>query len=68
MSAAKRQRTCACCGTPFRDGQRTEVEPFIDDAIRYLAVLPGHSTYPPRPVRRLVPRAGPETPPLADAA
>ncbi|WP_020670855.1 hypothetical protein [Amycolatopsis nigrescens] len=45
MSLASRQKTCAACGKPFRCGDRTEVEPFIDGAIRYLAVHPGHSTY-----------------------
>lgn len=52
MSAAKRQQTCAACGGPFLEGERTEVEPLIDGAIRYVAVHPGHSTQSPRRTRR----------------
>jgi hypothetical protein len=48
MSAAKRQRTCAACGGEFARGERTDLEPLIDDSIRYLAVHAGHSTFPPR--------------------
>jgi hypothetical protein len=48
MSAASRQRTCAACGGEFRVGERTDLEPLIDDSIRYLAVHAGHSTFPQR--------------------
>jgi hypothetical protein len=55
MSAAKRQKTCACCGAPFTDSDRTEVETFIDGDIRYVAVHPGHSTFPARRRQRARP-------------
>ncbi|RZQ61126.1 hypothetical protein [Amycolatopsis suaedae] len=60
MSAAKRQRSCACCGKAFTDNERTEVEPLIDGMIRYVAVHPGHSTHPP-------PRRRPAEPPPGTA-
>lgn len=38
MSAAKRQGTCAACGRRLLPSERTNLEPLIDDAIRYVAV------------------------------
>jgi hypothetical protein len=47
MSAAKRQRSCAACGGPLREGERTDLEPLIDGVVRYVAVHAGHSTHAP---------------------
>jgi hypothetical protein len=57
MSAASRQRTCAACGAGFAPGERTEVEVLLDGAVRYVAVHPGHSTFPPLRLH-VVPRRG----------
>lgn len=48
VSAAERQRTCAACGGAFRAGERTEIEVLLDGVVRYVAVHPGHSTFPRR--------------------
>jgi transcriptional regulator NrdR family protein len=48
VSAAARQRTCAACGGRFRAGERTNIEVVLDGMVRYVAVHPGHSTFPPR--------------------
>lgn len=61
MSAAARQRSCAACGALFLPGERTDVEVLLDGRVRYVAVHPGHSTYPPLrerlATRRLTPEA-----------
>ncbi|MYW94164.1 hypothetical protein G3I59_27020 [Amycolatopsis rubida] len=65
MSAASRQRTCAACGAPLREGERTDLEPLIDGKIRYVAVHSGHSTYAKARTRRSRPDpaiSGHETP------
>ncbi len=46
MSAAGRQKTCAVCGAPFLDDEPVNVEPLIDDIVRYVACHWHHSTYP----------------------
>jgi hypothetical protein len=46
MSVASRQTTCAACGGPL--GPVAELEFLIDDAVRMVAVHPGHSTNPQR--------------------
>lgn len=53
MSAASRQRTCAACGGELREDDRTNVEPLIDDVIRYVAVHAGCSTFSPIRVRNV---------------
>lgn len=45
MSAASRQRTCALCGGELHENDLTDVEPLIDDQIRYIAIHRGHSTF-----------------------
>jgi hypothetical protein len=57
-SAAARQRTCAGCGAPFAPDTRTEVEVLLDGEVRYVAVHPGHSTYPPARERAAAQRLG----------
>lgn len=48
MSAAHRQRTCACCGVEIHEEDKVSVEPLVDGMIRYVAVLWDHHTYPVR--------------------
>lgn len=48
MSAAHRQKTCAVCGRPFLEEDRVNIEPLIDDVVRYVAVHWGESTHPVR--------------------
>lgn len=45
MSAASRQKTCACCGREIKEGDRTNLEPLVDGLIRYVVTLWGHSTF-----------------------
>ena len=45
MSAAARQHTCAACGRPLAEGDPVNIEPLIDDAVRYVAVHWGCSTF-----------------------
>lgn len=56
MSAAHRQLTCAACGAPITEDQRSDVEPLIDGMIRYVAVHAGHHTFPVRKMNRGVRR------------
>jgi len=56
--AARRQRTCAACGAPFTPGARTDVEVLLDGEVRYVAVHPGHSIYPPVRDRAVTHRPG----------
>jgi len=51
MSAAKRCRSCACCGSPLTENDPVSVEPMLDGPIRYVAVLWGHTTFSPVEVR-----------------
>lgn len=46
MSVAGRQKTCAACGGEFLDGEPVNVEPLIDDIVRYVACHWHHSTHP----------------------
>jgi hypothetical protein len=52
VSAAHRQVTCACCGRPFTEEDKINVEPLIDGAVRYVAVHWGETTHPTRKVAR----------------
>jgi hypothetical protein len=45
MSAASRQQTCAVCATSLTE-VATDIEPLIDDVVRYVAVCKGCSTFP----------------------
>lgn len=47
MSAAHRCQTCVCCGQPFRDGERTDIEVILeaDAPAHYVAVIWGHSSF-----------------------
>jgi hypothetical protein len=44
MSLAKIQKTCAKCALPLA-GERTSLEPLVDDVIRYVVVHWGCSTF-----------------------
>lgn len=50
MSAASRQCTCALCGGELHENDLTDVEPLIDDQVRYIAIHRGHSTFTNRKV------------------
>lgn len=52
MSAAHRQKTCACCGRAFLESDKINVEPLIDGSVRYVAVHWGETTHPIRKVAR----------------
>jgi hypothetical protein len=55
MSAASRQHTCAACGHPFQPDERTNLEPLVDDIVRYVATCwtcitaPDHTHEDPTP-------------------
>jgi hypothetical protein len=45
MSLASRERSCAACGREFEPGEGFDIEPLIDQGVRYLAVHKNHSTF-----------------------
>jgi hypothetical protein len=45
MSLANRQKTCPACGNELKEDDRVNVEPLVDDAIRYICVHTGCSTF-----------------------
>ena len=45
MSLASRERSCAACGRAFEPGEPFDIEPLIDQGVRYLAVHKDHSTF-----------------------
>jgi hypothetical protein len=48
VSLALRCQTCAACGKTLDPTELTDIEPLIDDQIRYIAVCVGCSTFPHR--------------------
>lgn len=45
MSIKSRQKTCAGCGRPIADGENVNVEPLVDNNIRYVVTHWGCNTF-----------------------
>lgn len=45
MSAAGRQKSCACCGQPIQENDLIDLETLVDLGIRVVVVLIGHSVF-----------------------